>query len=368
MAGTDSTEGEGPFDLEPAGKPALEPAGAAPGALAQDPQPAAAPAGRPGRHYSAGNSSVRLQTVQPGGLAASMAGVAAPAGGSLARKRQVMDHFLLALRSSELARVVDPGTLHYWLDSTFQEHTRSGALQLQGVFSTLIAEPGVEARMVAPPLLALKSWEAKVGIRVSLPAELEALTEVERKQHLVRFPVQAGDVERLLGRAAVGLKPAPRPVEAEPVVARGPKLSAAYADPAAAARAALQHEAQPKKKKRAAGQMSKGRRAFILVAGSLAPVALAISLYLTFRPIPIHEIDPSVFASTGVQVLQARHKLTVVVLTVGPGFAQLPREAQVAASERVLRVASEHGATGIHLVDTQGRFLLSKTDMLRNHQ
>ncbi len=299
-----------------------------------------------------------------------MVAAAAPSGG-LARKRQVMDHFLLALRSSELARVVDPGTLHYWLDSTFQDHTRGGSLQLQGLFSTLLAEPGVEARMVAPPLLALKSWEAKVGMRVNLPAELEALTEVERKQHLARFPVQPGDVDRLLGRVIVGLKAAPRVAEPEPAVLRGPKLSAAYADPAAAARAALQEGARTKgqqKQKKAGRPMSKARRTLIIGAFLAMPLVLGTSIYLTLRPVPILEIDASAFASTGVPVTLARRKATVVVLTVGPAFATLSRQAQVAATERALRVATEHGASGIHLIDAQGQFLLSKTDLIRMHR
>ncbi len=292
------------------------------------------------------------------------------AGGGLARKRQVMDHFLLALRSSELARVVDPGTLHYWLDSTFQDHTRGGSLQLQGLFATLLAEPGVESRMLAPPLLALKSWETKVGMRVILPPELETMTEIERKQHLVRFPVQLGDVDRLLGRVAVGLKPAARPAAPEPTPARGPRLAAGYADPAAAGRAAAQQapaKAKPQtKQQKKSGPMTKGQK--MLAGGVIAAVVAgaATSLYLTLRPTPIRELDVSSFASTGVSAIQARRKGNVVVVTVGPQFAVMPRDAQVAACDRALRVVAEHGATGIHLVDGRGNFLLSQTNMIRN--
>jgi len=358
VAETGSGEGQGP------GGTFAETGADAPAPV----QPAAQPVQKPGRHIGAGTSSIGIPaaaSVGPSSMSMTASGLS-PAGG-LARKRQVMDHFLLALRTSELARVVDPGTLHYWLDSTFQDHTRGGALQLQGLFATLLAEPGVEARMLAAPLLALKSWETKVGMRVVLPPELEAMPDVERKQHLVRFPVQLGDVDRLLGRVAVGLKAAHHPSAPAPAPTRGPRLAAGYADPAAAGRAAVQQvPAKSSPKEKPSRPMTKSQRLIAIGGMVMVATVTVVSLYMTLRPMPIRELDAAAFSSTGVPVIQARRKGTVVVLTVGPQFAAMPREAQVAACDRALRVVAANGATGVHLVDVRGNFLLSQTDLVRN--
>jgi hypothetical protein len=268
----------------------------------------------------------------------------------------VLDHFLLAMRNSELSRVVDVGTLHYYLDSTFSEHARGSSLMLQGFYTTMLAEPGIDPKMLAPPLLSLKAWEAKVGLRVQLPAELERLTETERQLHLARSPVQLKDVDRLLGRVAPPLgAPAAPAVAAPPAM----KLSAGYADPAAAARAAAKVQAPVKaahpKPKAAAGKASK-TKLIVAVAGMVVTTAaLAVSVYFTFFSGPqITEVSPASFAQAGLPAASALRKGSVVRIVASPAFSSVPRAEQTAAAERVLQLLAKDGVTRVTVVDAIG--------------
>src|SRR5437763_146642 len=133
------------------------------------------------------------------------------------RKKLLIETLLVALRSSEIARVVDVGTLEYFLDSSFDEMFHGTTFQLTRLWNILIAEPGIEPRMVFPPLLAYKAWERQLGVQVALPQPMLTLSQEERRAHEARCPVKATDLDRLLAaRKTVVPKP---PTAAAPRVA-----------------------------------------------------------------------------------------------------------------------------------------------------
>ena len=106
-----------------------------------------------------------------------MAAVGAHRGSSAQQKKKLLvDALLLALRHSEVARVVDMGTLEYFLDSSYHDMVRGDSIDLGKLWDVLVKEPGIEPRMIFPPLLAYKAWEERLGMTVFLPAPVKDLS------------------------------------------------------------------------------------------------------------------------------------------------------------------------------------------------
>src|SRR5262249_49864107 len=109
------------------------------------------------------------------------------------------------------------GTLEYFLDLSYREMVRGDSIELGKLWEVLSKEPGVEARMVYPPLLAYKSWEARLGITVFLPGQVKELSPEERKQYEARIPIKASELDQLLNERKLAAPKAPQ--------AKGPKVS-----------------------------------------------------------------------------------------------------------------------------------------------
>lgn len=123
-----------------------------------------------------------------------------------------MDALLLALRNSEVARVIDMGTLEYFLDGSYALMVHGDTVDLSKLWEVLEHEPGIEPSMVFPSLLAYKSWEQRLGVTVLLPGVIQALPPGERKQHEARIPIPADRLDQLLNERKRG---APRPPQAK---------------------------------------------------------------------------------------------------------------------------------------------------------
>ena len=143
-----------------------------------------------------------------GGVAA----VGASQGSSTQQKKKLLvDALLLALRNSEVARVVDMGTLEYFLDQSYAQMVRGDSFDLTKLWEILEKEPGIESRMVYPPLLAYKSWEERLGVTVFLPGVIKMLPADERKQHEGRCPIKVADLEKMLTQRKLMAPKAPAP-------------------------------------------------------------------------------------------------------------------------------------------------------------
>jgi hypothetical protein len=127
------------------------------------------------------------------------------------RKKLLVDALLLALRRSEVARVVDMGTLEYFLDSSYAEMARGDSIDLAKLWDVLAKEPGIEPRMIFPPMLAYKSWEARLGVTVFLPGPVKALPLEERKEHEARIPIKPSELDQMLTERKLAPPKAPQP-------------------------------------------------------------------------------------------------------------------------------------------------------------
>ena len=143
-----------------------------------------------------------------------MAAVGAHRGSSAQQKKKLLvDALLLALRHSEVARVVDMGTLEYFLDSSYHDMVRGDSIDLGKLWDVLVKEPGIEPRMIFPPLLAYKAWEERLGMTVFLPAPVKDLSAEERKQHESRIPIKASQLDQMLTERKLAPPKAPQPAK-----------------------------------------------------------------------------------------------------------------------------------------------------------
>ena len=157
--------------------------------------------------------------------------VATPLSPSVRNKR-VMEALILALGSSEISKIVNIGTLRYFLEFTFRDMLSGTSLDLGPLWNTLAAEPGLTPEMIYPPLLQLREWQERLGVTVTLPKPMQALGKAEIEGHLARIQVKAADVEHLFQEAA----PA-RPLEAS---------SGKFVPSASAPRSAVPQRVQPR--------------------------------------------------------------------------------------------------------------------------
>src|SRR5262249_30183436 len=114
------------------------------------------------------------------------------------KKKLLVDALLLALRNSEVARVVEMGTLEYFLDQSYTAMVRRERFELSRWGKIGEKGPGIGPRVLHPPLLAYKSWEERLGITVFLPGVIKMLSPEERKTHEARCPIKAADLDRML--------------------------------------------------------------------------------------------------------------------------------------------------------------------------
>jgi hypothetical protein len=121
-----------------------------------------------------------------------------PASPQQQKKKILIEALLLALRNSEVARIVDIGTLEYFLDSSYKDMVRGDSVDLSLLWNVLIKEPGIDASMVFPPLLAYKSWEGRLQVQVTLPEPLLALSPEDQKNHEARCPIRLIDLDQHL--------------------------------------------------------------------------------------------------------------------------------------------------------------------------
>jgi hypothetical protein len=143
-----------------------------------------------------------------------------------------MEALILALGGSEISKIVNVGTLRYFLEFTFRDMLSGTSFDLGPLWNTLAAEPGLTPEMIYPPLLQFREWQERLGISVTLPKPMQELGKAEIETHLARIQIKAADVEHLFQEAA----PA-RPLEAS---------SGKFVPSAAAPRSAVPQRVQPR--------------------------------------------------------------------------------------------------------------------------
>jgi hypothetical protein len=116
---------------------------------------------------------------------------------SLAAKRRVLvDALMMCLSRSRVTSVVDAKTVRGVLDSAAGELWREGEFRLEPVWKLLIAQPGLTAEEVAPPLLVFKAFEKELGVQVRVPQALSAIPRGEQVKLRDALGIQRPDFQR----------------------------------------------------------------------------------------------------------------------------------------------------------------------------
>ena len=240
------------------------------------------------------------------------------------KKKLLVDALLLALRNSEVARVVDMGTLEYFLDQSYAQMVRGDSIDLTKLWEILAKEPGIEPKMVYPPLLAYKSWEERLSVTVFLPSEIKLLSPDERKQHESRCPIKAADLEKMLTERKLAPPKAPAPKIT-------PKVS---------------------KPKRA----GKGLRVIptAIIAGFVLGVAIFGGAWIALTPRAPAAIDVSAFAAELALKDGKRVGESMSAVISDPGFAQLPEAERSRRVTAVFAQARRQGIKSMLLFDDKG--------------
>ncbi|HEY2743939.1 MAG TPA: hypothetical protein VGL86_04935 [Polyangia bacterium] len=88
---------------------------------------------------------------------------------------------------------MDAKTTRGVLDSASSEMWREGEFRLDPVWKILIAQPGLSAEDVAPPLLMFKAYEKELGVVVRVPQALSAIPRGEQIRLREALGIQRAD-------------------------------------------------------------------------------------------------------------------------------------------------------------------------------
>ena len=118
---------------------------------------------------------------------------------AVAAKRGVLiDALMMCLEKSRVCQVVDSKTVRGVIDSAFGELWREGEFRLEPVWKLLVAQPGLSAEEVAPPLLAFKAYEKELGVQVRVPQALSAIPRGEQVKLREQLGIQRQDFQRAI--------------------------------------------------------------------------------------------------------------------------------------------------------------------------
>ena len=281
------------------------------------------------------------------------------------RNKRVMEALILALGSSEISKIVNIGTLRYFLEFTLRDMFSGTAFDLGPLWNTLAAEPGLTPEMIYPPLLQFREWEARLGITIKLPQPMQQLGRAELDLHLSRIQVKAADLERIfheatpvrVGDGASGrLLSAAAPKSAAPPRA-APRLSEAYLH--AGARAAPPREDGDGKKEehshpagggRAAGPSFLARNRTAVLA-ACAVIAVAGFVYGGFRLFGHHGTSTSLDRASAILKLEKARRVDYVVTAViaDPRWNGMSREERRKTVETIFGTLEADGVKSLVL-------------------
>ncbi len=115
-----------------------------------------------------------------------------------AKRRVLIDALMMCLSKSRVVQVVDAKTVKGVLDSASKELWREGEFRLEPVWKILIAEPGLTAEDVAPPLLVFKAYENELGVVVRVPQALSAIPRGEQVRLRDALGVERADMAKAI--------------------------------------------------------------------------------------------------------------------------------------------------------------------------
>jgi hypothetical protein len=115
-----------------------------------------------------------------------------------AKRRVLIDALMMCLGKSRVVKVVDAKTVRGVIDSASGELWREGEFRLDPVWKILIAQPGLTAEEVAPPLLVFKAYEKELGVAVRVPQALSAIPRGEQVRLRDTLGIQRADFAKVI--------------------------------------------------------------------------------------------------------------------------------------------------------------------------
>jgi hypothetical protein len=123
--------------------------------------------------------------------------------GVAAKRRVLIDALMMCLEKSRVVKVVDGKTIRGVINSASGELWREGEFRLEPVWKILIAQPGLTAEEVAPPLLAFKAYEKELGVQVRIPQALSAIPRGEQVRLRETLELKKQDFEKAMAEMRI---------------------------------------------------------------------------------------------------------------------------------------------------------------------
>lgn len=260
-----------------------------------------------------------------------------------AKRRVLVDALMMCLEKSKVVKVVDAKTVRGVINSAAGELWREGEFRLEPVWKLLIAQKGLSAEEVAPPLLAFKAYEKELGVQVRVPQALSAIPRGEQVRLREALGLQKADFERAIAEMKkIATEEKQTPAMAEIVKEATGRV---VAGETAAAPAAKKKPASP---------------VVAIAFGAVAVVAIGASVWFAVRDtassFDLRDVASVVQLSDG---KAAGPSLTATI--TDSRWESLPRDERKKLVGQVLDIEEGKGIRAINLVDGNGRLRASAT-------
>jgi hypothetical protein len=186
-----------------------------------------------------------------------------------AKRRVLIDALMMCLGKSRVVQVVDGTTVRGVIDSASGELWREGEFRLEPVWKLLVAQPGLSAEEVAPPLLVFKAYENELGVQVRIPQALSAIPRGEQIRLRDALGVQRADFAKAIDEM--------RSLAAQEATSdKREKLAREAASTVDAGKPAP-------KKPAPAGAKKPERKGLAAILGAVAVLAIGVSVWFALR-------------------------------------------------------------------------------------
>lgn len=115
-------------------------------------------------------------------------------------KGVVIEALLLAFSNSRTNEIVSSEALRDVLEIEYREIVEDGALDLQQVWELLEEQPGFSPEIATPPLCLFKTWEDKLGLKVTLPDSLADRSDKDLLLQATECPVGPHQLQQILSK------------------------------------------------------------------------------------------------------------------------------------------------------------------------
>jgi hypothetical protein len=253
-----------------------------------------------------------------------------------AKRRVLIDALMLCLGRSRVCQVLDAPTVRNVLNSAARELWREGEFRLEPVWKLLVAQPGVTAADVAPPLLAFKANEQALEVTVRVPQAISSIPKSEQERLRSSLEVPAAELAKAIA-------------EVKAVAAAEREAHAAVGDAQAAG-------GEPESAARKTGKAAARRRSGGWVISVLLAAAIGIGAGLWFgfrdnvQPFDTSDVTPLLHLDNGRAVGAS---LSAVIND--PRWATLSKSDKEKLAGQVFELANRRGIKAMTLNDASGR-------------